>query len=307
MAVSGDKDYYKILGVEKGASTDAIKKAYRDLARKHHPDRNPDDKSAEEKFKEIQEANDVLSDPAKRKEYDMRRENPFGGGPGFSTDSGGQFYQTPDGTYIRFSDDGGFGTGRRGGSGNPGDPLGGFSDLFGRVFNSGRSSARGRDINSVVRLSFEEALAGGRQEVVLPSGDRVRINVPKGVHDGFRIRLRDRGQPGPGGRGNLYVTFRVDESPRFTRKGDDLYVVEEVTAIEATLGTSRQVSTATGTQIKLNIPAGTQPGDLLRVRNQGVATDSGTGDLYVEVKVTIARKLTPEQEELLREAQREGL
>src|SRR5690606_14233001 len=167
MAVSGEKDYYKILGVEKGASAEAIKKVYRDLARKHHPDRNPDDKSAEEKFKEIQEAKDVLSDPAKRKEYDMRQENPFGGGAGFSTGSGGQFYQTPDGTYIRFDtgDDGGFG-----GGGGAGDPSGGFSDLFGRVFNGGRSSARGRDISSVVQLSFEEALAGGRQEVVLPSG-----------------------------------------------------------------------------------------------------------------------------------------
>jgi molecular chaperone DnaJ/curved DNA-binding protein len=296
------KDYYKILGVEEDASADAIKKAYRELARKHHPDRNPDDKSAEDKFKEIQEANDVLSDAAKRKEYDVRRENPFGPGPGFSTDSGGQFYQTPDGTYIRFEtgDDGG-----PGGAGG-GDPFGGFSDLFGRVFNGGRSSTRGRDINSVVRLSFEEALAGGRQEVVLPSGERVRINVPKGVHDGFRIRLRGRGQQGTGGRGDLYVSFRVDTSPKFVRKGNDLYVVEEISAFEAALGTTRQVATASGTQIKLNIPAGTQPGDMLRVRNQGVATDKETGDLYVEIKVTIPRNLTKEQEEILRAAKEEA-
>lgn len=285
------KDYYKILGVEEDATTPAIKKAYRDLARKFHPDRNPGDTSAEERFKEIQEANDTLSDPQKRKEYDQRRKNPFGAGGGFDTGAGSRFYETPDGTFVRFetSDDGG------------GDPFGGFSDLFGRVFNGGRTASRGRDINTVITLSFEEALKGGRHEVVLPSGEHVRINVPRGVHDGFRIRLRGRGQSGPTGRGDLYVTFHVESSGRFERRGRDIHLVETVDAFEAMLGTTRELQNAYGSKIKLTIPPGTQPGEKLRVREQGVETTDGKGDLYVEVRVTVPKNLTAAQKRRLRE------
>jgi DnaJ-class molecular chaperone len=297
------KDYYKILGVKEDASADAIKKAYRALAREHHPDRNPDDGQAEERFKEIQEANDILSDDEKRREYDMRRRNPFGQGqgqgqgPGFSTGAGSRFYKTPDGTFVRFDAE----------EGNGSDPLGGFTDLFGRMFSGGaRTSGRGRDIDTIVRLSFNESIQGGKKEVLLPSNERIRINVPKGVHDGFRIRLRERGHSGIGGRGDLYVTFRVTPSPRFERKEDDLYVVESVSVFEAMLGTMHEVTTAYGKTIKLSIPAGTQPGDRLRVRNQGVVTDDGRGDLYVEVRVTVPKDLTDKQKEILESARKDA-
>lgn len=291
------KDYYKILGVGEKASTGEIKKAYRDLARKYHPDKNPGDTEAEERFKEIQEANDVLSDDEKRREYDMRRRNPFGQGGGFSTGAGSRFYQRPDGTYVRFES---------GSDAGDGDPLGGFTDLFGRMFSGGaRTAGRGKDVETLVRLSFGEALAGGKKEVKLPSNERIRITVPKGVHDGFRIRLRGRGENGLGGRGDLYVTFRVAPSPRFERKGDDLSVIETINVFEAMLGTTREVETAYGKKIKLNIPAGTQPGDRLRVKNHGVETDKRRGDLYVEVRVEVPQGLSDAQKEALREARRD--
>ena len=291
------KDYYKVLGVKEDASTEAIKKAYRALAREHHPDRNPDDKQAEERFKEIQEANDILSDDEKRREYDMRRRNPFGSGPGFTTGAGSRFYKTPDGTFVRFEGEEGSGS----------DPLGGFTDLFGRMFSGGgRSSGRGRDIDTIVRLSFNESIQGGKKEVLLPSNERIRINVPKGVHDGFRIRLRGRGHNGMGGRGDLYVTFRVTPSPRFDRKDNDLYVIETVSVFEAMLGTTHEVTTAYGKTIKLTIPPGTQPGDKLRVRNQGVVSEDGTGDLYVEIKVTVPTNLTDKQREILEAARKDA-
>ncbi|NNE34065.1 MAG: DnaJ domain-containing protein, partial [Rhodothermales bacterium] len=204
------KDYYKALGIGEKATSDDVKKAFRKLARKYHPDRNPDDPKAEERFKEIQEANEVLSDRTKRREYDAMRKNPFGRGPGFTTDSGSEFYQRPDGTYVRFD---------QRGSRRPGqaaeDPMGGFGDIFGRVFNqqSGGSkpggSRFGRDVEATVQLTFKQSLDGGKREVSLPDGKNIRITIPKGVRNGFRIRLKGRGQQGLGGRGDLFVTFIV--------------------------------------------------------------------------------------------------
>lgn len=296
------KDYYKVLGVDEAASSSDIKKAYRELARKYHPDRNQGDPAAEERFKEIQEANDILSDEEARREYDMRRRNPFaGGGGGFATGSGSRFYQTPDGAFVRFD------TGDGGSAGGQ-DPLGGFADIFGRVFSGGgRPSGRGRDIETTVTLSFDESLAGGKKEVLLPSNERIRLNVPKGVRDGFRIRLRGRGQNGAGGRGDLYVTFRVTPSSRFMRRGKDLFVSERVSVFDAMLGASREITTAYGKTIKLSIPSGTQPGETLRVRGQGVETEKERGDLLVEIKVEIPKQLTDEQKEILKDSRLDGL
>jgi len=210
------KDFYKILGIEEGASADEIKKAYRKLALKYHPDRNPDDAKAEERFKEIQEAYEVLSDAKKHKQYDRMRKNPFAGpfGDAFDTRTGGRFYRAPDGTYVRF-DTGG--NGRRGTPGGFGEVfgdegvLGGIGDIFSKVFGGAagpgrprpQAAPRGRrrdlDRKTRVRLSFEEALKGGKTEVPLPDGGKVRINIPKGVHDGFKVRLRGRGAAGTGG------------------------------------------------------------------------------------------------------------
>lgn len=310
------QNHYEVLGVGEDADADAIKKAYRKLAREHHPDRNPDDPEAEERFKEIQAANEVLSDPEKREAYDRRRRNPFGdvfgeGATGFGV-NGGQFYQTADGTYVRFDQRGG---GREAG---PESPFGDVGDFFSRVFSGERRSAagpqpRGRarpgagrppeDLETRMRISFDQALRGGKTEVKLPDGERVRLKIPEGVRSGFKIRLRGRGKPMPGGRrGDLYVTFEVGDHPRFRREGDDLSITEEVNALAATLGTTRQVVNAYGRQLKLTVPPGTQPGETLRLREQGVRTKNGAGDLYVRIDVTVPQDLSDVQREKLRAA-----
>lgn len=301
------KDYYKTLGVPESATAADIKKAYRKLARDFHPDRNPDKPDAEERFKEVQEAYDVLSDEKQRKQYDLMRKNPFGAYGGFDTSRGGRYYRSTDGTYVRFDESSGDGGGF--------DAGGGFSDLFSRFFGGApqppredpfaqarRNRARaGRDVETKVTLTFEQALQGGKTEVVLPDGTKVRLAIPKGVRPGFKVRLRERGEAAPGGvRGDLYVTFDVQPDPAFRREGDDLYYGVTVNAFEALLGARRSITNAYGQQIKVNIPRGTQPGDRLRLREQGVQTDEGVGDLYVEIAVTIPRNLSAEQTEALR-------
>ncbi len=310
------KDYYDILGVNEKATAAEIKKAYRKLAREYHPDKNPDKAGAEEKFKEIQEANSVLSDEQKRKEYDARRKNPFGGfGDGFSASGRRGEYRTADGTHIRFDTGSPFGGQSPFGEESPfGEGSGGsFSDIFSRFFGGeapedpfGRrreSRARGRDIETTLNLSFEEALKGGKTEVTLPDGTRVRIDIPQGVAGGYKIRLKGRGAEGPAGqRGDLYVTFNVQPSPHFRRDGDDLYTTVRVNAFEALFGVRRSVRTPYDKQIKITIPKGSQPRDRLRLRNQGVETAAGRGDLYVEIDVEIPKDLTAEQEKVLRAA-----
>ncbi|ARA93970.1 MAG: J domain-containing protein [Bacteroidetes bacterium] len=303
------KDYYKILGVDEGASAAAIKKAYRTLARQYHPDRNPDDPGAEERFKEIQEAYATLSDDRKRKAYDARRRHPFGAfggfgdaGGGFTTSGGSRFRRAPDGSYVRFEHepdhgDGGFGS---------------FGDLFRSFFGGeatagAHTTARSLDVETTLRLRFDQALRGGKTELTLPDGERIRLTIPRGVRPGFKIRLRGRGQTGPRGtRGDLYVTFDVEPHPRFTRKGNHLHLVESIGVMEALLGTTRRIETPYGKQIRLTIPKGTQPGETFRLRGQGVQTDRDTGDLLVEVDVTVPKDLTERQERILREAAREA-
>jgi len=314
------KDLYDVLGVDEDASKEEIKKAYRTLARKHHPDRNPDDPNAEEKFKKIQKAYSILSDEEKRQQYDAQRR--FGGG-GFGGPNGGRgsWSQGSGGPEIRFEqgnfDDvfgrgGGLGDifesffGGRGGSGatRGQDPF--RQQRGGQRRGRGRQRSRqpsGQDIETTLRLSFEEALEGGRKQVELPTGESIRLKIPDGVRDGTKIRLRGRGQAGPTGeRGDLYVTFDVGDHPRFRRKGDDIHLTETVDVFEALFGTERRIPTPYGQRIKVTIPAGTQPGEKLRLRGQGVKTDDRQGDLYVEVDVEVPTDLTDEQRTILREA-----
>ncbi len=298
------KSFYDVLAVAETASDADLKKAYRKLAREYHPDRNPDDKAAEERFKELQEAYETLSDPEKRKAYDFRRRHGggmpgggFSGGMGgfedvFPRGSGGRYRANADGTFIR-SDP----------FGAPAEEEGVFGDIFGRIFSGGGAGGsaappppRARDTEAEVQLTFEEALRGGAQEFTL-GRQNIRLTVPKGVPNGFKIRLRGRA---PGG-GDLYVRFRVGPHPRFRREGDDLIISEAVTAFEAMLGSQRTVATAYGNRLKLTIPAGTQPGERLRVRGQGVDRGDRQGDLYVEVAVTVP-KLTDEQRDAVRQA-----
>lgn len=296
------KDYYKVLGVEPGASADDVKKAYRKLAREHHPDRNPGNAQAEERFKEVQEAYDVLSDPEKRRQYDRRRQNPFGGGAGRAPQGAG------DEGFFRFE--------------APGieDLFGGasFGDFFGRVFGGEQtepSSARGRrrttrgqDVTTTLSIPFEQALAGGKQEITLPDGAKVRIDIPKGVDTGFKIRMRGRAPAAPGqtARGDLYVRFEVAPHPVFSRSGNDLTTNLSISPFEAMLGTTRSITSPYGKKVKVTIPEGAQPGDRLRLRGLGVQTDKGTGDMFVVVDVRIPRHLTPEQKRMVADLAERG-
>lgn len=284
-------DPYAALGVAPDASAKEIKKAYRALSKQYHPDRNAGDAGAEDRFKEIQAAYDIVGDEDKRKAHDRAARDPFGGAFGGGAD-GGRVYRAPDGTYVRMDrqgaapgmapDDFGFG----GGGG-----LGGiFEQFFSAQHASEPSFQAGRDVDASVRLSFQEALEGGRQEIRTSSGEAVRITVPKGVRDGFKIKLAGRGDPAPGGRGtagDLYLTFRVTPSPRFARDGDDLTTTETISAVEAMTGTTREVQTAYGKTVRLKVKPGTQPGARLRVKGQGVETGTGRGDLYVALDVSV--------------------
>ena len=294
-------DPYETLGVAPDASAKEIKKAYRALSKQYHPDRNAGDAVAEDRFKEVQAAYDTVGDETKRKAYDRARRDPFGGrfeGAPFGAGGapgGGRVYRAPDGTYVRVDATGaGPGMDDTFNFGSGGGGLGGiFDQFFGGAGGgpAGEPTYRGgRDVDATVRLSFEEALEGGRQEIRTSSGESVRIKVPKGVRDGFKIKLAGRGDPAPGGRGapgDLFLTFRVTPDARFSRDGDDLTTTETISAVDAMLGTTREVKTASGSTVRLTIKPGTQPGTRLRVRGQGVETDAGRGDLYVVVDVTV--------------------
>lgn len=320
-------NYYDVLGVKEDASAAEIKKAYRKLARDHHPDRNPDDPQAEETFKKVQEAYDTLGDEQKRKQYDRMRRDPFAGrdfrGSGGGDASGGRFYRTPDGTYVRvestgFGPDEGYQFSDEGLGG-----LGGLGDLFGQFFGGAprgqgqspfgqqggarREAGRSLDVESEMTISFEEALRGGKTEVTLPDGQKVRLTIPKGAEEGQKVRLKGRGGEGPGGRrGDLYITFHVRPSPRFRRDGLDLTVTETINVAEAILGTTRTITTAYGDTVRVTIPPGTQPGERLRLRDQGVRTDSGAGALFVEVAVSVPETLK-DADGLRAWAEKEGL
>ena len=248
-----DTDYYRLLEVPERASAEAVKQAYRRLARRCHPDHNGGDVQAEERFKMLQEAYTVLSDPDLRRAYDLRRD-----------------------PFARLA-----GTAPSGRAGRPGD------------------------VEAQVRLTFDQSLRGGTTEVRVPSGETVRLGVPVGVRSGLTVRVRGRGREAAGATGDLYVTFRVDPSPRFRREGENLHLVETISAMEAILGTVRSITNAYGQTVKVHIPPGTQPGERLRLRGQGITTGRRAGDLFVEVQVTVPRSLTEEQRDALAQAARQ--
>ena len=295
-SVPPPSDPYDTLGVSPDASAKEIKSAYRALSKQYHPDKNPGDAAAETRFKEIQAAYDIVGDETKRKAHDQARRDPFGGrfdAGGFGGFDGGRVYRAPDGTYVRVDAQGaGPGLDEDAFTFGGGGGLGGiFDQFFGGAAGPGEAPYRGgRDVEATVRLTFEESLAGGPQEIRTSGGETVRITVPTGVRDGFKIKLAGRGDPAPGGRGtpgDLYLTFRVTPDARFSRDGDDLTTTTTVSAVDAMLGTTRDVTTATGATVRLTVKPGTQPGTRLRVRGQGVETQSGRGDLYVRVEVTV--------------------
>ena len=268
-------NYYAVLQVREDATGAEIKRAYRTLVQAVHPDRNGG--GSAERFRAIAEAYEVLGDPERRRRYDAMRRDPLAA------------HLSP---AAAAAPDIATGTGRP-------DP---FSSLFSGLFPHEPPSAASLDHEAQVRLSFDQALQGGKTEVRLPSGRLVRLTVPRGVRSQARARIRGYGRAHPDRpehRGDLYVTFRVDQSPRFRREGDHLHITETVTAVEALLGTMRSIQNAYGQTIRVQVPPGTQPGERLRLRGQGVETEDGAGDLFVEIRVTVPRHLTPQQQRKL--------
>ncbi len=302
------KDYYKVLEVQPEATPEEIKRAYRKLARQHHPDRHQGKGEAEERFKQIQEAYDTLGDAERRAEYDRMRRNPFGGGNLNDLFGGGRAYRSPDGGFFRMD----------GGPGAPADEgFGNLGDLFGQFFGGGARSGGAfggpfgaapeppREQRLELQVPFEQALAGGHTEVALPDGSTARIKIPKGVRSGARVRLRPRKQSGGA---DVHLTFVVAPHPVFSREGDHLTVVHRLTALEAMLGATRVIETAYGENVRLSFPPGTQPGEKFRLRGQGVRTEKGAGDLFVEVQVSVPKDLpAAAREELAQWAARHGL
>ncbi|MDR6689407.1 molecular chaperone DnaJ [Microbacterium sp. 1154] len=298
-----DKDFYKVLGVDKSVSAADLKKTYRKLARQYHPDSNPGDAKAEAKFKEISEAYSVLNDPEQREEYDQIRA--MGSGARFSAPGaggGGGF----DDVFSRF------GQGRQA-------PSGGFDDFFtmfdqqGGGFGSGRfgqttggfrgfgGPQKGADVTARTTLDFVTAAKG--ETITLAGEDNVpfKVKIPAGVSDGQKIRLRGRGRKSPDGgeSGDIVVTVAVRPHPVFTRDGLNLRLTVPVTFTEAALGATIEVPTLGGDPVRLRVAPGTPSGRVLRVKGRGIETAKGSGDLLAEVQVAVPTHLDDAAREAL--------
>ena len=296
-----DKDFYKTLGVSKDVSDADLKKTYRKLARKYHPDSNPGDAKAEATFKEISEAYSVLSDPEQRREYDEIRA--MGSGARFTaggTGAGGfedvfsrfgQRGQSADfeDIFAMFNQGGGgsFGSGRFG------QPSGGFRGFGG--------PQRGADVTARTTIDFITAVQGETITLQSEDGKPFKVKIPAGVADGQKIRLRGRGRPSPDGgeSGDIVVQVTVRPHPVFTRDGLNLRVVVPVTFTEATLGATIEVPTLGGDVVKLRVAPGTPSGRVLRVKGRGVTSSKGTGDLLAELQVAVPSHLDDAAREAL--------
>ena len=293
-----DKDFYAILGIAKDASDADIKKAYRKLARQHHPDTNSGDAASEKKFKDISEAYSVLSDPDERQQYDGIRA--MGGGarfaPGGTGGGNGGFEDMFGGLFTG-------NTGRHAGGFNP--SSGGippeFADLFGGGgFGGGagfqRPPAKGADRTATTSISFSGAIRGTTIGLREPNGEVIDVRVPAGIKDGQKIRVRGKGQPGAAGNGDLMVAVSVKPHDFYTRDGDNLRIHVPVTFPEAALGADIEVPTVDGEKVRVRVPAGTPSGRTLRVKGKGVATAKAAGDLLVTIDVAVPKNLSKEAE-----------
>ena len=291
--MSGKRDYYEVLGVSKNASDDEIKKAYRKLAIKYHPDKNPGDKEAEAKFKEVSEAHEVLSDKQKRARYDQFGHAGVGGASGGAYGgnpfSGGNF--NFNGQTFNFD----FGGGA-------------FDDILGSLFGFGSAGARrarrGADYQTNVTLSFEEAIFGTTKTVTVDGSD-LKVKIPAGIDDGMSIRLRGKGGPAPEGGsepGDLYVRVRVKPHKSLTREGAIILSEQTIDMVDAALGCEIEVETVDGT-VTMKVPAGTQSGTPFKLSGHGVPfrADGDRGPHIVTVIVETPKNLSRKQKELLEE------
>jgi DnaJ-class molecular chaperone len=314
------KDYYKILGVKQDADEKEIRKAFRKLARQYHPDVNPNNKGAEDQFKEINEANEVLSDPEKRKKYDEMSAyyQQYGHMPGPNSPAGAGGYSNAGG-FGGF--DGGTYQYRTANEEDLHDIFGdqsSFSDFFETLFGSARAANTGRtqtagrqratpgqDIESAIDVTLEEAYKGTSRLLELTEADgttrRLEVKIPAGVNDGSRIRIAGQGIQGTSGRGDLYLVVHILPDARFTREGTDIRTRIDVPLAIALLGGETQVPTPDGRKLLLRIPAETANGKAFRLRGQGMprtGQPDSRGDLYAEVNIVLPRNLTEEQRHL---------
>ncbi|HEY8687944.1 MAG TPA: J domain-containing protein [Chitinophagaceae bacterium] len=287
-------DYYKILGVDKTATTDTIKKAYRKLARKHHPDLNPNDKEANKKFQQINEANEVLSDPEKRKKYDQ-----------YGKDwKHAEEFEKQKQSQRQYAN-----TGGQTFTGKYGEED--FSDFFSSMFGGGEGRGRGRqtkfrgqDYNAELQLNLLDAYKTHQQTITV-NGKNIRITIPAGIENGQQIRLKDYGAPGVNGgpSGDLYITFSIINNTQFKRLGNDLYTTIEIDLFTAVLGGEITIDTVSG-KVKLKVKPETQNGTKMRLKGKGFPVykkEGESGYLFITFSVKIPTNLTDKQKELFEE------
>ena len=283
-------DYYKILGIDKNANEDDIKKAYRKLARKLHPDLNPNDKAAQQKFQQINEANEVLSDPEKRKKYDTygkdwqhadKFEQQKKSRGQSKSASGQEYYGNSDGDFSGF-----------------------FDSMFGGAGRSSKTKFRGQDYNAELKLNLTDALTTHQQTLTV-NAKNIRITIPAGIENGQVIKLKSYGAPGVNGgpAGDLFITFLIGAHPQFKRLGNDLFTTAKIDVYTALLGGDTTFETLTG-KVKLTVKPETQSGTKIRLKGKGFPVykkDGETGDLYVTYEVELPTNLTEEQKKLFTE------
>ena len=278
-----EKDFYKVLGVDKKATPDEIKKKYRALARDLHPDKNQGDPAREDKFKAVSEAYDILSDSKKRAEYDEAR-SMFERG-GFRAPTGGNF-QGGDFSDIF-------------GGGNP-------QDIFANLFGGGgrRGPRKGSDLQTEATITFKEAIFGTTLDLKLNTDgngpQNISARVPAGVNDGAKIRVKGKGAPGEAGPGDLFIELSVKPHAVFSRKGENLLLTIPVTFAEAALGADIKVPTLSGDDVTVRLAAGTPTGRVLRVKGRGIKKGAVTGDLLVTVEVQVPRRVEGKAEEAIK-------